>query len=131
MLFSSLLLLALGASANAPAADSARADADLRDVALHHASEVKHCYETQGLKLNPTLAGTIEVSLTVLPTGRVDSVAVTSSQLAGVGKREVESCVTMVARNWRFDRGPYGVERIVYPFDLRPDTPIRDVARRT
>lgn len=102
------------------AADSERADRDIRQVALHHAAEVRRCYESQGLRRNPGLAGVVELELRVLPTGVVDSVRVSSSQLDGYGKLEVEACIVELARNWRFDRGPFGVETIVYPFTLTP-----------
>ena len=102
------------------AADSERADGDIRQVALHHAAEVRGCYEAQGLKRNPRLAGVVEIELRVLPTGVVDSARVSSSQLAGYGKLEVERCIVELARNWRFDRGPFSVETIVYPFTLAP-----------
>lgn len=101
-------------------ADSGRRDDDIRLVALHHAAEVRRCYEAEGLRRNPQLAGTIEVELRVLPNGRVDSVSVASSELAGPGKNEVERCVATLVRNWRFARGPYAVETIVYPFTLQP-----------
>lgn len=102
------------------AADSERADRDIRQVALHHAAEVRQCYESQGLRRNPGLSGIVEVELRVLPTGVVDSARVSSSQLDGYGKLEVEECIVELARNWRFDRGPFGVETIVYPFTLTP-----------
>lgn len=111
--------------------DSTRADGDIREVALRHAGEIQHCYETDGLKVNPSLSGTVEVEVTVLATGLVDSVAVSSSDLRGPGEREVEGCISMVVRNWRFDRGPYDTETIVYPFTLirDPQTLLRAAQR--
>ena len=81
-----ILLFAL--SLGATPADSVRPDADVREVALHHAAEIQQCYESNGLRINPQLSGTIEVSATVLPTGRVDTVVVSNSDLRGVGRRE-------------------------------------------
>lgn len=122
MVYSLLLAFALGASAPGNATtDSLRPDTDVRQVALHHVAEIQQCYQARGLPMNPLLSGTIEVELTVSPTGRVDSAAVSASDLRGAGKREVEECVTTMVRNWRFDRGPYGTETIVYPFNLVPD----------
>lgn len=120
----SLLLAAL--SATAPLPDTPRADHDIRLVGLRHAGEIQRCYEAQGLRINPALRGTIEVELIVLPTGRVDDARISYSRLAGAGRHEVESCVVAAVRNWRFDRGSYGVEAIVYPFRLdRGAPPIR------
>lgn len=113
-------LLAVLVSAPAPS-DSVRSDNDIREVVLRHAAAVRGCYETEGLRRNSALSGTIEVELRILPVGRVDSVAVVRSALSGPGTREVTACITRVARNWRFERGPFGVEEIVLPFILKPD----------
>lgn len=120
MLFTLAFSLAL---ASQPAlgtqrADSLRPDSDVRLVALRHASEIRSCYETHGLRVNPGLGGRIEVELRVAPSGRVDSASVTASSLAGLGRAEVESCITASVKNWRFERGPFATEIIVYPFNL-------------
>lgn len=104
-----------------PTPDSLRADLDVQLVALHHAGEIQHCYEDQGLRVNPALGGMIEVEVTVSPSGRVEDANVSSSALSGVGRQEVESCITMSVKNWRFERGPYKAETIVYPFNLVRD----------
>lgn len=125
-----ILLVAL--SLGGAPADSLRPDADVREVALHHSAEIQQCYEIHGLRVNPSLSGTIEVEATVLPTGRVDSVVVSNSNLRGAGRSEVESCITMVVRNWRFDRGPFGTEIVVYPFSLmRDDSQVARTASRS
>ena len=41
--------------------------------------------------------------------------------------REVARCLTTSIRNWRFDRGPYAVETIVFPFRF---TPVSTAERR-
>lgn len=105
------------------AADSVRPDDEVRQVALRHSTEIRQCYESRGLKVNPELSGTLEVELIVLPTGRVDSASVSASELAGPGKQEVESCVVENVRNWRYERGPFAKESIVYPFQLTRDRP--------
>ena len=86
--------------------------------ALRHAIEIQRCYETQGLRLNAALGGMIEVEVTVLPSGRVQSASVASSALQGLGRDEVEACITTVVKNWRFEKGPFATETIVYPFNL-------------
>ncbi|HKW49185.1 MAG TPA: AgmX/PglI C-terminal domain-containing protein [Gemmatimonadaceae bacterium] len=101
--------------------DSVRPDIDVRLVALRHAGEIQHCYETEGLRVNPGLGGMIEVEITVVPSGRVEEAAVSSSNLSGVGHHEVETCITSSIRNWRFERGPFAVETIVFPFNLVRD----------
>jgi hypothetical protein len=108
-----------------PRPDSVRADLEIRLVALRHASEIQHCYVTRGLSVNPSLAGMVEIELKVLPSGRVDSANVAASALAGPGREEVEACISTTVKNWRFERGPFVTETIVYPFDLVHDRSAR------
>jgi outer membrane biosynthesis protein TonB len=115
------LVALLTVLASASPSDSVRSDNDIREVVLRHAAVVRGCYETEGLRRNSALSGTIEVELRILPVGRVDSVLVVRSELTGPGTREVTDCITRVARNWRFERGPFGVEEIVLPFILKPE----------
>ena len=124
MLHTLLVSFALATRLPAAPPDSLRPDLDIRLVALRHASEIQHCYETEGLRVNPTLAGVIEVEVTVAPSGRVQDAEVSASALSGAGRREVESCITTSVRNWRFERGPYALETIVYPFHLVRDRPV-------
>src|SRR5687768_4876972 len=129
MLHTLALALLLDASpAPAAAADSVRADAEIRQTILRHAADVRGCYEREGLRRDPSLRGTLEVEVTVLQTGVVDSVAVGSLVMAGNGQREVASCIATIARHWRFERGPYAVETIVLPFALVPERPKDAVA---
>jgi hypothetical protein len=104
-----------------PQPDSLRPDVDVRLVALRHSAEIQRCYETEGLRVNPGLSGIIEVELTVAPSGRVEDAAISASGLAGAGRQAVESCITSTVRNWRFEKGPYAIETIVYPFNLVRD----------
>jgi TonB family protein len=101
--------------------DSVRPDVDVRLVALRHAGEIQRCYESEGLRVNPGLGGMIEVEVTVSPSGRVDDASVSSSNLSGAGHQEVETCITSSVRNWRFEKGPYAIETIVFPFNLVRD----------
>jgi len=102
------------------ASDSLRSDAEIREVVLRHAPAVRACYETEGLTRNSKLTGTVELEIRILPVGRVDSVQVIGSGMTGPGTREVTECITAIARNWRFARGPYSVELVILPFSLRP-----------
>ena len=129
VMLSALLLLASVASANPARADTLRPDAEIREVVLRHASEVQRCYEMEGLSRNSTLSGIVEVELRILPVGRVDSVQVLRTRSAEAGMKEVSECIAAIARNWRFARGPYGVEQIILPFSLKP-LPPAPAARR-
>ena len=121
MLTSLALVLALGTVPAAPeAGDTIRADTEIRQVVLRNAADVRRCYEREGLRRNPGLTGLIEIRMTILPTGRVDDVALATSDMNGRGVEEVVRCIASVARHWRFDRGAYPVETIVLPFSLSP-----------
>lgn len=121
------LLIALALIGPAPvgpdsvaAGDSVRREVEVRETVLRHAPDVRRCYQDEGLRRNPELSGKIDLELTILPTGTVDSVNVATS-FAGPGQHEVTTCVALRARNWRFDRGPYAVETVVFPFVFTPE----------
>jgi outer membrane biosynthesis protein TonB len=103
-----------------PPSDSVRREVEVRETVLRHAPDVRRCYQDEGLRRNPELSGKIDLELTILPTGTVDSVNVATS-FAGPGQHEVTTCVASRARNWRFDRGPYAVETVVFPFVFTPE----------
>ena len=107
--------------ADAARADSVRADDDMRLIVLRNARDVRRCYEREGLRRNAALRGTLEVELTILPTGVVEHVDVVTVGLAGSGTDELRACVVTAVRNWRFERGPYPVETVVFPFHLAPE----------
>ena len=114
------LAFALATAPNVASPDSVRSDREIRLAALRHVADVKRCYEREGLTRDPGLTGTLDVSVTVLATGEVSETSIASSDLRGLGAREVARCLTTVIRNWRFDRGPYVVETIVFPFRFSP-----------
>lgn len=118
-----LLLAALLAVAPAPApahTDSLRSDGEVRATVLRHAADVRRCYQDEGLRRNPALTGHLELELTILPTGRVDSVIVAATSLRGDGVKEVTTCLAQAARQWRFERGPFATEQVVFPFVFAP-----------
>jgi hypothetical protein len=122
MLHSFLLAFTLQVSPPVPpVADSLRSDVEIRQTVLRNAGDVRRCYEFEGLRRDPYLAGSVEITLTVLPTGAVDSVEVAVVEMRGEGARDVTRCITTVARNWRFERGPYATETILLPFHLKPE----------
>ena len=114
------LLLTISVPGPAPV-DSIRADRDIRLVALRNVADVRRCYEREGLTRDPRLTGTLDVTVTVQATGVVSGAAVTAHRMRGVGAREMATCLTTAMRNWRFDRGPYVVETIVFPFSFKPE----------
>lgn len=119
-----LLAIALTLSSSKQRADSVRTETEVRETVIRHASDVRRCYTDEGLRRNPTLSGAVELEITILPTGTVNSAAVATTSLSGLGQREVTGCLTTAARNWRFERGPYAVETVVFPFVFFPDQKI-------
>lgn len=117
------LSLSLGAPAPLPAAsDSLRSDEEVRASVLRNAADVRRCYESEGLPRNPSLTGSMEIALTILPTGVVAEVKVDSLALRGPGSTELALCVARHARNWRFGRGAYVTETHLFPFNFVPET---------
>jgi hypothetical protein len=114
-------LALLLAATLASSADSLRGERDIRLTVLRHAKDVQRCYVDEGLRRNATLDGVVEVEMTILPTGVVDATVVSSATLRGVGAAEVSACIATSARHWRFERGPYDIETVVFPFVLRAD----------
>jgi hypothetical protein len=125
MLSSLALALTLGSTPLAAhpvsaSADTIRTEQEIRQVVLRNAADVRRCYEIEGLRRNPELTGLLEIRITILPTGRVDDVALATSSMSGRGVEEVVRCIARVARHWRFERGAFSVESIVLPFTLTP-----------
>lgn len=128
ILASLLLTMSLGAQEPraelgpvAIAADSARSDAEVRASVLRNTSDIRRCYEAEGLPRNPALSGRMELALTILPTGVVSGVRVDSLALRGPGSLEVVRCITRHARNWRFERGNFATETHTFPLDFVPE----------
>ena len=119
-----LSLMALPPSTVPAPSDSIRTDADIRAAVLRHAPAVRKCYEVEGLGRNPLLAGSVEIMVTILPTGAVTNVEVATIGLKGIGETEVAKCLAGVARSWKFERGPYIIETVILPFDLVRNAPM-------
>ena len=106
------------------AVDSTYRDStEVADVARRYAGTVKNCYEQEGLKLDPTLRGLLQLDLTVLPTGAVQAATATAINVTGAGMPAVATCVAAAAREWRFSEGAAGTERLLLDFDLLPPAP--------
>ena len=75
------------------------------------------CYE-QGLKANPTLAGTVVTELVIDETGAPESVKSAGGTL---GDDQVKSCVTGVFRTLSFPEPEAGKVKVTYPLHFKPD----------
>ena len=108
----------LTAPAPAPAPSRARAAAEIEAAAQRYAPVVRHCYQEEGLKSDPTLAGILHVSIAVGPGGDVHSPHVTVTQARGVGMPAVVSCVAAATASWHFAAGPFREEHVGLSFRL-------------
>ena len=101
-------------------ADSGRSTDELRAASQRVAPAVRSCYEREGLRADPELAGTLDVSVTIVPQGNVRDVKVDTLEVRGVGMREVASCVALLFSRWHFSSGSYGLEETTFTFRLAP-----------
>lgn len=113
--------LLLVAALAAPSPDSLRPAEEVRLGVLRRATEIRRCYENEGLARNARLSGTIQLSLTIRPNGEVRAAVVDTTLLTAAGVAEVAACITSTARNWRFERGPYSEEIHLFPLRLIPE----------
>jgi hypothetical protein len=73
-----------------------------------HESQLQFCYQEYGLKVNPNLAGSITLSLTMTGSGAVTNAAVSSRTWSGPGSDAAESCILQRARQWHFPASQAG-----------------------
>ena len=81
---------------------------DLGNFVRSRESQLRFCYQEYGLKVNPSLAGKVNVSITLTGAGNVTGVDVTGRSWGGAGASEAEQCIRQRIRGWRFpasDRG--------------------------
>ena len=82
--------------------------ADLGDYVRGRNSQLQFCYSEYGLKVNPQLAGSVAVAVTLTAEGSVTGVDITKRTWSGPGSGEAESCIKQRISGWKFpssDRG--------------------------
>jgi hypothetical protein len=79
-------------------------------------SILRICYEEQGLKQNPSLAGNITVAITLTGSGSVSAARVTNRTWSGPGASDAESCILSRIRSWRFPSSTAGEGTYAFPF---------------
>lgn len=80
-------------------------------------SQVRACYE-EGLKRKPEMIGQVTMDFEINGTGALNYANVKKSSL---GDKEVESCISMRMKTWKFPTPKGGVNvPVTYPFMLRP-----------
>jgi hypothetical protein len=71
-------------------------------------SQLQFCYQEYGLKVNPSLAGTVAVAVTLTGAGNVTGVEITNRTWSGAGHEEAESCIRQRISAWRFPSSEQG-----------------------
>jgi hypothetical protein len=119
--YGKISLVGSSGSATIPLGKEAIVEAGLdRDlisgIIAQNMGQVRFCYE-QGLQSDPTLAGRVAIAFVIGGNGQVKTTAVESSTL---NSKQVEDCIALRLRSWRFPLPAGGVDvKVSYPFVLR------------
>ncbi|HEX6049534.1 MAG TPA: AgmX/PglI C-terminal domain-containing protein [Gemmatimonadaceae bacterium] len=71
-------------------------------------SQLRFCYNEFGLKVNPSLAGSVTASVTLTANGSVSGVSLTNRTWSGAGATATERCIADKIRGWRFPASDAG-----------------------
>ena len=94
---------------DAPAVGGVQRDvAELGTFVRGRESQLRFCYNEYGLKVNPSLAGSVSAAVTLTPTGSVAGVNMTNRTWSGAGASETEECLAQKIRGWRFPASDAG-----------------------
>jgi hypothetical protein len=114
-----------GVSVSAPRAiDVAGFGGPTRDVGAlgtavrEHESQLRFCYDEYGLKVNPDLAGSVTVALTLTASGAVTNATVSRRTWSGPGAAPAEGCILQKARAWEFPPSSTGAGTFEFSFNF-------------
>ena len=94
---------------DAPAVGGVQRDvAELGTFVRGRESQLRFCYNEYGLKVNPSLAGSVSAAVTLTPAGAVSGVNMTNRTWSGAGASETEQCIAQKIRGWRFPASDAG-----------------------
>lgn len=82
--------------------------ADLGNYVRGRQSQLQFCYQEYGLKVNPNLAGTVNVAVTLTGAGTVTGVDITRRTWSGPGASAAEACIKQRVLRWRFPPSDQG-----------------------
>jgi hypothetical protein len=82
--------------------------ADLGDYVRSRNSQLQFCYQEYGLKVNPGLAGSVSVAVTLTGAGSVTGVDITRRTWSGPGASEAENCIRQRIAGWKFPPSDQG-----------------------
>jgi hypothetical protein len=81
-------------------------------------SQLRFCYEENGLAANPRLAGSVTIAITVAANGAVTAANVTKRSWSGAGAAESEACIVRAIRGWRLPASGGGSSTYAFPFNF-------------
>ena len=94
---------------DAPSVGGVRRDvSELGTFVRGRESQLRFCYNEYGLKVNPSLAGSVSAAVTLTGAGAVTGVNVSSRTWSGAGASETEQCIDQKIRGWRFPASDAG-----------------------
>jgi len=85
-----------------PGEKASRDMAQLGTFVRSRQAQLQFCYQEQGLMVNPGLAGSIGVEVTLAPSGAVAAARVTERTWSGAGVAEAEGCILQRLRGLAF-----------------------------
>lgn len=91
---------------------------ELGDYVRSRESQLRFCYQEYGLKANPSLAGTINVAITMTGSGSVTGVDITDRTWSGPGASPTESCIRSKISGWHFPSSSAGGGTYSFPFNF-------------
>jgi hypothetical protein len=81
-------------------------------------SQIRFCYNEYGLKLNPSLAGSVTAAVSLTAAGGVTGVNVTNRTWSGAGAADAERCIADKMRSWHFPPSDAGAGTYSFSFSF-------------
>jgi hypothetical protein len=98
--------VAVGDAAGSDGPPGGRGDvARLGTAARGREPQLRLCYVEQGLRADPTLAGSVTVAMTLAEGGRVTGAEITRRSWSGDGAAAAEACILQKMRGWELPGG--------------------------
>jgi hypothetical protein len=101
-------------SLGGPSRDVGELGTQVRD----HQSQLRFCYDEFGLKVNPALAGSVTMALTLTGGGAVTDAKITGRTWSGPGADATEACILQRARGWHFPASSAGGGTYEFSFNF-------------
>lgn len=104
-------------TAGAPGGATRADAAPLGTAVRSRESQLRFCYTESGLRVDPELAGTVTVAVTLAAGGSVTAAEITARSWSGDGARAAETCILQKVRGWSLPaRGTAGTYDFSFSF---------------